>query len=394
MTLIKQPFKKKRSTVAGDKRRSPSMTPKSARGSTARSSSIVSSVNSSEESDSIVECDTNASTKNIYADIDEDNKFDVATNISLSYDERPPLPAANAVSIKVIQVPQISECEHFDEFVDDLLSIPGIENKLNCSKNNLLLIDDHMMTTSIDNHLNNIELINRNLDKLMTTQQSIENDDQENEICSEVKAENKKMKAKIAKKIKILREARMNAPGSNEVSTKESFKNRVKNIFPKFETQESSEKLKTNKRFLPSFMKKSSSISDETDEDFEEIKKYPLDDQIKTVHLDENEKSGKFSSKFKQKLMMMAVKSSKPKVRSGQICCRCSKKYAASDHSKAVFDSGKEFQTKKLLTNDLCVCVDFDEFGDGGICIKNLEYKTVSVFMIWHDACVKLLLHF
>ena len=386
MTLIKQPFKKKRSTVAGDKRRSPSMTPKSTRGSTARSSSIVSSVNSCAESDSVVECDINASTKNIYVDIDDYNKFDVATNICLSYDERPPLPVANAVSIKVIKVPQISECEHFDEFVDDLLSVAGIEKRLNCSKNNLLLIDDYMMTTATDNHLNNVELNDQNLDKLMQSQQAVEIEDQEDGIFSELKSEKNKLKTKIAKKIKILREATRNAPGSSEVSTKDSFKKRAKNIFPKFENQESSEKLRANRIFIPSFMKKSSFISDETDEDFEEIKKCPLEDKIKTTDLDGIKNLAEFSSTFIQKFKVMAIKSKKPKKSSSQICARC---------SNVVFDFGGRFQTKKLSNDNLCVCFDFDEFDNDGTCINNFEYKNVSVFfMIWHDACVKLLLYF
>lgn len=398
MTLIKHPFKKKRSTV-GDGKRSQSMTPKSTRGSMARSSSLASSVNSYEESEYVVESNLNASTKNIYADIDDDNKFDVATNIPASCDEKPPeLPAANVVKLKVIQVPQISECEQFDEFVDDLLSIPGIENKFNCSKNNLLLIDDHLMATSIDNHLNNIELINRNLDKLMQTQQTIEGDENDDDgICPEVKAE-KKLKAKIAEKIKMLREARMNAPGTSDGVMKESFKSRVKNIFPKFERQESSEKPKGNKGFLSSFMKKSTSIPDETDEDFEEIKKNLPEDQIKTTAIEESGKSGgKFSSKLKQKLKLITIKPKK----SPLICHRCSKKYATTasgsqtPHNKADFDFSKEFHSEKLFDNDFCVCVDFDEFDDDGICIKNFAYKDVSVFMVF--ACcmqVRLLLHF
>jgi hypothetical protein len=394
MTLIKQPFKKKRSTITGDGKRSPSTTPRSARGSTARSSSVVSSVNSYEESEHVVECNVNASTKNIYADID-DNKFDVATNNPAKCDEKPPeLPAANPVKLKVLQVPTINECEHFDEFVDDLLSIPGIENKLNCSKNNLLLIDDHIMTTSIDNHLNNIELINRNLDKLMQTHRAIEADDHDDEICPEVKAEKKKLKAKIAERIKILREARMLSPGTSDDGRKESFKSRVKNIFPKFNESDdkTKEKFKTSKGFLSSFKKKSQPIPDETDEDFEEIKKVP-DNQNQLTDLDENAKFGeKFSSKFKHKLKLN-IKSIGSKINKQktlptgtQICRRCSKMYEVSstgsriNRSKAAFDFGKELNTEKLFDNDFCVCVDVDDVFDDGICIKNFEYKDVSSF--------------
>lgn len=406
MTLIKQPFKKKRASVGADGKRSPSMTPRSTRGSKSRSISLgSSSVNSYEESEHVVECNINASTKNIYADIDDD-KFDVATNNSAMCDEMPPkLPAANSTKFKVLQVPMINECEHFDEFVDDLLSIPGIENKLNCSKNNLLLIDDHLMTTSIDNHLNNIELINRNLDKLMETHRAIDNDEHDDETCLEVKAEKKKLKAKVVEKIKILREVRMMSPGTSDGAMKESFKSRVKNIFPKFERQAShesdekiKEKFKSSKGFLSSFKKKSNSIPDETNEEFEEIKK--VSSEVQLTDLDEKSKSGeKFSTKFKHKLKLniksIGSKMSKQKTppTGTQICRRCSKTYEISGtgnriyHNKAVLDFTKEFHTEKLFDYKFCVCVDVDDVFDDGICIKNLEYKDVSSLLVCSLAC-------
>jgi hypothetical protein len=234
---------------------------------------------------------------------------------------------------------------------------------------------------------------------LMLTQRAIESDERDDGICSEVKAEKKKLKAKIAEKIKVLREARMNVPGSSDGATKESFKSRVKNIFPKFERQESSEKTKASKGFLSSFKKKSNSIPDETDEDFEEIKKCPIENQNKTTDLDEGVKTaGKFSSKFKQKLKLITIKSSKQKS-SPQICSRCSKKFDFTDtdnrlhHNEAVLDLSKEFPAVKASENDFCVCIDCDEFDSDGICIKNFAYKDVSVFVILHVACVRLLLY-
>lgn len=414
MTLIKTPFKKKRSTIAVDGGRSPSTTPQSARGSTARSNSVGSSVNSYEESELVVECNINASTKNIYADIDDD-LCNVATNQTAKCDQTPPdLPAANASPknrFKVIQVSMINECEQFEECVevteDDLLKIPGIEHKLNCSKNNLLLIDDHLMSTSsIDNHLNNIELINKNLDKLMETHQMIESDDQDDKISPELKAEKKMMKEKIAEKIKILKEARSMTPSSSDTPSKESFKSRVKNMFPKFEKQASledhsgdekpKEKSKHGKGFLSSFKKKS--IPDETDEDFEEIKKVPSDIQIQVGDSDEpskldEAKGENFSSKFKHKLKLniqstkhlLSSMGKKTPPAGVQICRRCSKRYSISvtgtriHPSKAVWDFNKEFHTDSLFDTDFCVCEVVDEFEDDGICIKNFEYKDVSV---------------
>lgn len=401
MTIMRNPFKKKRSTIAGDGKRSPSMTPRSVRASsTARSNSNGSSVNSYEESEVVVETNLNASTKNIYADIDDD-KCDVATNPSALCEQFPPkLPAAN--KLKVLQVPTISECEQFEECVevteDDLLSIAGIERKLNCSKNNLLLIDDHAMTTSlsIDNHLNNIELINRNLDRLMETQQMIDADDQDDATPPEIKAEKKKLKAKIAEKIRILKEVRMMSPSTSDAAAKESFKSRVKNIFPKFEKQPSQddddkpkEKMRIGKAFL-SFKKKS--IADETDEDFEEIKKVPS--ELSVTNLEKGEKFSKFKQKFKLNLKDM-IGSKMPKKPVNKICRRCSKKLSISvtgariHPSKAVWDFNKEFHTEALFVNEFCVCVDVDDDDEDGegICFENFEYKDVSflVFYFWHE---------
>lgn len=410
MTLIRTPFKKKRSTVAGDGKRSPSMTPKSARGSTARSNSVGSSVNSYEESEHVCEI------KNIYADID-DVECDVATNKPAKCEQEPPeLPAANVNKLKVLQVSTISECEYFEETVDDdFLKLPGIEQKLNCSKNNLLLVDDHLMTTSIDNHLNSIELINKNLDKLMETHQMIENDDQDEASSPDMKAEKKKLREKIAEKIRILKEARMMSPSSSDATIGESFKSRVKNIFPKFEKQTSQDdepKVKSAKGFLSSFKKKTAA-HDETDDDFEEIKKVPSDTQLLVTEAGtkvDDGKGEKLSSKFRHKLKlnvksMISSKMSKKTLPAGpQVCKRCAKKLSFSaagfriHPSKAVFDFDREFHTTTLFDNDFCVCVDvFDEFDDDGICIKNFEYKDVScglLLFIWHEISRMMQLNF
>lgn len=370
MTLVRKPFKKKRSTIAGDGQRSPSTTPRSARGSTARSNSVGSSVNSYEESELCVESNINKS-NNIYADIDVagDDACCVATNNLAS---PPDLPAAN--QRQILQVSTISECEQFEECIeDDLLKVPVIESELNCSKNNLLLIDDHLMTTSIDNHLNNIELINKNLDKLMEVHQEIENDDQDEAVPPEIKAEKKKLKKLIAQKIKLLKEARMMSPSSSDASTRDSFKSRVKKVFPKAD-----DKVKSRKGFLSSFKKKPS--VDETEESFEEIKKVAVESELQVTDLDEAAKgTGNFSSKFKNKFKSISSKITWKFHPSGERTCRRCLKPVDRDADLTLTDQ------------QLCVCVDF-EVDEDGICIKNFEYKDVSrafcLFyqFLWHES--------
>lgn len=387
MTLIRTPFKKKRSTIAVDGKRSPSMTPRSARGSTARSNSVGSSVNSYEESGIVVESNNNTS-NNIYADID--NGSEKFTNNLAESDQKPPkLPAANVVTkgrFKIIKVSTINELEQFEECTevtnDDIFEDP---NDLNCSKNNLLLIDDHLMTTSIDNHLNNIELINKNLDKLMEAHQEIDNDDHDDAISPEVKAEKKKLKKLIAEKIKLLKEARMMSPSSSDASSKESFKSRVKNIFPKFEKQTSQEdlpddkpkeKLKVGKGFLLSFKKKQQ-IVDETEEDFEEIKKVPLESEPQVTDLDEATKPENFSSKIKHKFKYMITSKMSRKSPGSQTCDVCLKQL------------NKNIANLELPDNDFCVCFDVDELDDG-VSVKNFVYKDVSFAFILAWACLTL----
>jgi len=365
------------------------MTPRSARGSTARSNSVGSSVNSYEESGIVVESNNNAS-NNIYADIDNGNeKCCAATNNLADGDRKPPkLPAANVVTkgrFKIIKVSTINELEQFEECTegtDDEIRGP---NTLNCSKNNLLLIDDHLMTTSIDNHLNNIELINKNLDKLMEAHQEIDNDDHDDAISPEVKAEKKKLKRLIAEKIKLLKEARMMSPSSSDASSKESFKSRVKNIFPKFEKQTSQEdppddkpkeKLKVGKGFLLSFKKKQQLV-DESEEDFEEIKKVPLESEPQVTDLDEATKldpskpenfSSKIKHKFKSTKDLITMKMSR-KSPGSQTCHVCFKLL------------NKNIANLDLPDNDFCVCIDVDELDDG-VSVKNFVYKDVSFAFI------------
>lgn len=385
MTLIKTPFKKKRSTIAGDGKRSPSTTPRSARGSTARSNSVGSSVNSYEESGNVVESNINA---NIYADIDnDDEKCGFATNNLAKCDLEPPeLPAANVLTPKelLLRVSTINECENFEECIeDDLLQTPGIECNLNCSKNNLLLIDDHLMTsTSIDNHLNNIELINKNLDKLMEAHQAIENDDKDDEVPPEIRAEKIKLKKKIAEKIKILNEARMMSRSASDATAKDSLKTRVKNIFPKFDKQTSQEspendetKSKSVKTFLSSFKKKpvEQSKHDETDEDFEEIRKVSNSSSMVS---EPKVKEGNFSSKLKTKLSLKFTKTARldktSKSLDAEHCRQCLKK-------RSEFPL-KNVDDEPLCDKEFCVCVNVDELFDGdGVCIRNIEHKDVSL---------------
>lgn len=391
------------------------MTPRSARHSTARSSSVGSSVNSYEESEFSVATNINASTKNIYADIEsvDDDKCGFTTNKPLECDQQmpPELPAANSApqnKLKILQVSTINECENFEECAevteDDLLKIPGIENELNCSKNNLLLIDDHLMASSIDNHLNNIEIINKNLDKLLEVHREIENDDDDDATSPEAKAEKKKLKQKIADKIKLLKEARMMGASSSDASTKESIKTRVKNIFPRFEKQASFEddnnydKPKSSgvKGFLSSFMRKP--VVDETDDDFEEIKK--VVEAVQVTDLDESSKANEskgenLSSRFKLKLKLTAnMISSKMSKKPSQTCRQCHKKFNVTPNGIRInpTEALLDFNIEKLSDNEFCVCVDVDDLSDDGFFMKNFEYKDVSCFRwfyFWHVASVK-----
>lgn len=436
MTLIKTPFKKKRSTIAGDEQRSKSLTPRSARGSAGRSNSLGSSVNSYEESEVFVN-NMDGSSKNIYADIDNaDDGVECALATNNEADTPPDLPAENATPkdrLKVLQVSTISELENFEECVEEDFDR---KPRLNCSKNNLLLIDDELMTGSIDRHLNNIELVNKNLDRLMQAHQSA---DDKREDHAE-----RKMKTKIAKQIKVSKDV----PGTS----KDSFKSRVKNMFPRFERQGSghddeigdrssqgSDRIcpiydrpgpgsgreviadekscssgdekskKFGLKFLASFKRKPT-VVDETDEIFEEIKKVPSEsvvtdfeeveiarsaDDAENVDSKAHDNDGKLSSRLKTKLksakhLVTSKMSKKPLRFHPKTCRKCAKKSRFSTdgvrihHSRTVLDFN-------VVDNDFCVCVDVDdEFDDDGICIKNFEFKGVSVVLslFWHGICM------
>lgn len=364
-TLIKTPFKKKRSTIAGGDeaktaQKSPSQTPRSARGdSKARSASVASSsVNSccDDEDECAYVVPTNA---NIYVDIDEGDDDEHKIN---NFDETPPeLPQANYIPLKVST---INECEQLFEQCDEI----------NCSKNNLLLIDDHMMT-SIDDHLNNIELINKNLDKLMATQDLIERESLDETISPDVRAEKKKLKEKIAEKIKMLRDAR-SASGS---TSKGSFTSRFKNILRQNSQEEASGSVR--KKFLSSLRKKSS--TDESEEVFEEISK---ENPQQVTDLDEKSdgkvsKARKFLKSTKNLLnTKIGKKSNEIEIK---VCRRCSKQFNTDQgihHSPSSADLRQDFP----LFDEYCSCnqnlnKDFDESDDDGIVIKNFEYKDVSL---------------
>lgn len=389
-TLIKTPFKKKRQTIAGgDEAKSASQTPRSARGSsTARTNSLASSsVNSCccDDEDNAYVVPNNSNNKNnnnnIYVDIDDgDDNDDGGSNSSTNALVVPPeLPQANYIPLKVST---INECDMLFEQCGEI----------NCSKNNLLLIDEHVMT-SIDDHLNNIELINKNLDKLMATQDLIEHEALDETVPVEIRAEKKKLKEKIAEKIKMLKEAR-NVNGGSGAVAKGSFTSRFKNILrqssqdeatPSGSSGEGDEK-KIKKKFLSSFRKKSPSV-DESDEIFEEIAKDNQQQQQQVTDLDENSVEKSVKKKFKQKFMrnLLTVKIGKKSQKvEYKVCRRCSKQYNVNEegqrihHSPAISDLTKEFP----LDEDLCSCLHEsldDEFDDDGIVIKNFEYKDVSV---------------
>lgn len=432
MTLIRNPFKK-RSTVHGDGTlRSPSGTPKSVRGtSMGRSSSVASSVNSDCDLEtnnvvSVVDLINACSTKNIYADIDEDQIIVSQTDLDQICNAIPPeLPAANQKNLSsMLQVPMISECEYFEECLeeteDDLAKSPDFHKKFICSKNNLLLMDDLMVpTSSISDHLNSIDKINKNLDKLVRNHHLTQ---QENVVVStETSAKKKTFKEKIVEKMHTTKkETKVKNNGEEEnveESSMESLKSGVKNLFSKSEKaqestadEKSKEKPKSSTSFskgvLASFRKKQTeSIKlsiDEDDEIFEEVSKGSDSNSTKVqiTDLDSQEQSSQehsnFTSKFTKKLKMN-MKSTKDLITSrlGKksaeetpellICSRCTKRLSLSTGgskvhpSNIVFDFNKELHTETLFNEDFCVCVNREGEGDDeGLIIKNLVYKDVS----------------
>lgn len=373
-TLIKTPFKKKRVTIAGGDeaktaQKSPSQTPQSCRGgSKARSVSITSSSVTSccdDEDECAYVVPTNA---NIYVDIDDGDDEQRIHVVEIP----PELPQANSIPLRVST---INECEQLFEQC----------NEINCSKNNLLLIDDHMMT-SIDDHLNNIELINKNLDKLMATQDLIERESLDETTSADVRAEKKKLKEKISEKIKMLKEAR----GS---SSKGSFTSRFKNILRQNSQEEAIGGAK--KKLLTSFRKKPS--MNESEEIFEEISKE--NPQLLT-DLDDVKSEEKISKNLTKKFLkstktLLNTKMGKKSNVEVKICRRCSKKFDLDQgihHSPASADLRQEFSF-----DDFCSCnqnfnQDFNESDDDGIVIKNFEYKDVSLhaefkFSLHYSAC-------
>lgn len=429
MTLIRNPFKK-RSTIHGDgTMRSPSGTPKSVRGtSMGRSSSVASSVNSDCDLEtnnvvSVVDLINACSTKNIYADIDEDQVIVSQTDLNQICNVIPPeLPAANQkVLSSMLQVPMISECEYFEECLeeteDDLAKSPGFHKKLNCSKNNLLLMDDLMVpTSSISDHLNSIDKINKNLDKRVRShhlpQQEV------TPVATETSAKKKTFKEKIVDKINITKKelkTKNNGEEENiEESSMESLKTGVKNLFSKSEKiqestadEKSKEKPKTSTSFskgvLASFRKKQTESTkpsiEEEDEIFEEVSE-ANSNKVQITDLDSKEQSSQehsnFTSKFTKKLKLN-MKSTKDLITSKlgkksaedtpelQICRRCTKRLSLSTGgskihpSNIVFDFNKELHNDTLFNEDFCDCVNKDGEGDDeGLIIKNLVYKDVS----------------
>lgn len=437
MTLIKTPFKKKRSTIAGDEKRSQSLTPKSARGSAARSNSLGSSVNSYEESEVFVN-NMDGSSKNIYADIDNADEGVECAFVTNNVAVTPPdLPAENPTPrdrLNILRVPTISQLENFEECVEEDFYL---KPNLNGSTNNLLLMNEELMTVSIDRHLDNIDVVIENIDNMMQVHHQVEDKREANA--------KKSRKEKTAEKIKIMKDARTDGPGTS----KDSLKSRVRNMFTRFERQGSgqddeiddrssqgSDKIcpiydrpgpgsgkvaavdgkpsssgdekskKFGMKFLSSFKQKHT-VVDETDEVFEEIKKVPSEivvtdfedtEMLKCaeeaenvdskVHDNDGKLSSRFKSKFKSAKHLVTSKiTKKPLKFHPKTCRKCEKKSRFSSdgvrlhHSRTVLDFN-------VVDNDFCVCVDVDDdFDDDGICIKNFEFKGVSccVVAIWHE---------
>lgn len=467
MTLIRSPFKK-RTTIAGtsaedSKQSSTNGTPKSLR-SNKRSDSVTSSVNSLFEDDDgengkqvdlkcskvtnlcVDVCEAiNNSSKNIYAEIDENNDI-VESNkeIPPSIPDVPNNSPENPSPLKILQVSMINEYSDFEEVVEvsDDFDLNSASN-FNSSKNNLLQMEERpIMMSSIDCHLDDIDKINKNLDKILEAhhQSTIESHGKTDEKGNlEVAHDRTKFKDKLADKLKILKESRLVHVSSDDL------KNRIKkmNVFSKFEKQNSQDDsandnspetedvtdetgnaakpkkraLKLSKSIFSSFREKKRDTESgdtnptppvEQEEEFEEVS----NNFSKSIDLDDGENSAesigepstskkthKIKKKFQKNLHKLNKKWSKTKLfskKSSDVCSKCSKRKNSVQGnkmhlSKAVSDFNKEFHTETIFDeNDLCVCVVEDDTDDGEVLSikKHDPIVSVSIFsMAFRECC-------
>lgn len=405
MTLVRSPFKK-RQTIAGinfdgSKKSTPNGTPKSLRSEKERRAST-SSVNSFfEDSDETNKCLV------VCEPINPDNNASVSNNEP----DIPEVPRNSPEILEILKVPMINECHDFEECLEVDQPNPLVYNS---SKNNLLELEERPeMTSSIDCHLDQIDRVNRNLDKILEARHlsCIEpKDDPEKyeKIESHETIQDRiRFKDKIADKLKNLKESKLANMSSDDL------KNRIKkmNVFKKQSSQEdagdfeeitedstvkSSKKRALKLSLFSSFREKkkdpespgpSASPKPEPEEEFEEVGNENYARLVQTTDLDAEEeldgssgsfressgKSKKIKLKLRKNLHKLNLKLSKNKIfgkKSSselEICSKCTKRRGSIQDctihpSNAVFDFSKEFHVEQLLTeNDFCICEDDDD---------------------------------
>lgn len=429
MTLVRSPFKK-RQTIAGSslddsKKSTPNGTPKSLRSETGRraSTGTASSVNSFfEDSDDTNKCLV------VCEPINSDNNA-IASNSEPDIPEVPRNSPEIPSPIEILKVPLINECQDFEECME--VDTPPTPVEINSSKNSLLEMDGKPdIKSSIDCHLDQIDRVNKNLDKILEAHHQIMLETKESatkyeQIESHETIQDRiRFKDKIADKLKVLKESRLVHMSSDDI------KNRIKkiNVFKKQSSQDDGETsgdveeiteepgsavkskrkaLKLSKSLFSSFREKkrdqaspgpSSTPTPEIEEEFEEVGNENYGRLIQTTDLDaeeeEDESSGSFGessgkarkmkTKLRENLHKLNLKLSKNKFfgkksvnleEELEICKKCSKRRNSLQDtkihpSKAVLDFNKEFHVDSLLTEmDLCICEEDDETDDGEVLI-------------------------
>lgn len=379
MTLIRSPFKKRVTIIADDSAKpSPQDTPKSLRSN--KSSSVLSSVNSlniedSDENKHVVGCATN----NIYADIDESC-------------------CTNQMCEKHFQIPIISECESFEECVEEVFEEVNDIGSFSHSKNNLFHISDQSfkVKSSIDCHLDQIDSINRNLDKMLKYHHDAINQNQD------VPLQTKKIhfKEKFAEKYRNFMDLKLigheNQKGPEE---KETLASRIKLKFTKQSSiadEQVEDVIKERGKNIFASFRGKKPLNDPQEEYFEQIFSDPISTTsipIQVTDLDTNDEAcsatmesgpeNTFKQNFKKKIRFLKLPKSLTKRFRGKdinICPKCSKQLHLLHESKALLDFTTEFQTDLLFNenNDFCVCVDDDDalwFKSGG----NVSQKNVRI---------------
>lgn len=371
MTLIRSPFKKRVTITADDSTKpSPLDTPKSLR-SNKRSSSVLSSVNSlncgySDDTNRVVNC-----ANNIYADIDE-SCF------------------TNQMCANHFKVPVASECESFEECVEDV-SYKVEDDCLNHSKNNLLEISSQSFNvmSSIDCHLDQIDTVNRNLDEMLIKKPAIQTFSDQDDFIDQNMLKKRNFKEKIEEKYKNFVDLKFTSFENSEcIEDKNSLTSKIRFKFSKQNSRDNQQlDQKTDvprnrsKSIFMSFRgkKAKNEPQEECFENILNVDSVPFSsNSTQVTDLDMNEEASgttlgskgnnenTFKQHFKNKIKFLKLPKSLTKNNRGKdvdFCRRCSKQLYLMHESKTLLDFTKQFQSELLFNenNDYCVCVADDD---------------------------------